>query len=116
MPEVKVFGKRAESIMNYRSFNELNEAVRKWVSTFPEDLDLIVGLPRSGLLVANLIALYLNKDLTDLEGFLEGRVLSTGPRCRKDPFVMDKVKKVLIVDDSVSSGAQLEKVRKKSRR
>ena len=96
--------------MNYKSFSDLNLAVKKWISTLPKDFDLIVGIPRSGLLVANLLALYLNKPLTDVEGLCEGRILSAGPRYGKRPD-FSKIRKVLVVDDSVCSGSQMRKTK-----
>ncbi len=83
--------------MNYRSVADLNLAIKRWMVKLPKDFDLIVGIPRSGLLVANLLALYLNKPLTDVEGLLEGRILSAGPRCGKVPDFTE-IKKVFVVD------------------
>lgn len=60
--------------MNYRSIVDLNSDIKKWISELPNDLDLIVGIPRSGLLVANLLALHLNLPLTDVEGLIENRI------------------------------------------
>ena len=36
-----------------------------------KNVDLVVGIPRSGMLPANLIAMYLNKPFTDINSFLE---------------------------------------------
>ena len=51
--------------MFYRSMNDLNQAIVAWTRTLPRSPDLIVGIPRSGLLVANMIALYMNRAMTD---------------------------------------------------
>lgn len=101
--------------MNYRSVSDLNEAIKCWICQLPEDLNIIVGIPRSGLLVANLLALYLNLPLTDVEGLCQRRILSTGPRLdeKRIPNFSNKDLKVLVVDDSVYSGTQMEKVKEK---
>lgn len=56
--------------MNFRTINDLNNLISKNLDKIPKDIDLIVGVPRSGLFVANLIALYLNLPLTDFDSFL----------------------------------------------
>ena len=44
--------------MNYRSVASLDRLVLEWLCRLPRDLDVIVGVPRSGMLVANLLALH----------------------------------------------------------
>jgi len=100
--------------MNYRSIANLNSDIKHWISELPYDLDIIVGIPRSGLLVANLLALYLNLPMTDVEGLCENRILSAGPRLGNNKIPdLSKSKKVLVVDDSVCSGAQMRKIKSK---
>ena len=99
--------------MNFRSINDLCNLIRNKISLVPSDVDLIIGIPRSGLLAANYIALLLNKPLTDIEGFVDGRILSSG-RTKDISHNVDKIsdaKKILIVDDSIASGASLKKCR-----
>jgi len=43
-----------------------------------DDIDLIVGIPRSGLLVANLMVLHRNLPMTDVIGLHDGRLTDTG--------------------------------------
>ena len=58
--------------MNYRSVNDLNHCIVANLHRLPRDIDLVVGIPRSGVLAASLIALHLNLPLVDLDGFIEG--------------------------------------------
>jgi len=44
--------------MNYRSVSQLNADTRRLGQEPLGDVDLIVGIPRSGLLAANLLCLY----------------------------------------------------------
>lgn len=101
--------------MNYRSIADLNEDTLAWTRSLPRDFDLVVGIPRSGLLVANLLALRLGLPMTDVDGLLEGRVFKAGIRCasaQEDNFFAKK-RKVLIVDDSYLSGGQMAKNKKR---
>ncbi|MFX1264154.1 MAG: glycosyltransferase [Promethearchaeota archaeon] len=90
----------------------MNRDIKALVPKLPADLDLIVGIPRSGLLAASLLALYLNLPITDIDGLCEKRVLETG-LYRKFGKVFDfsRCKKVLVIDDSINSGATIEKAK-----
>ncbi|NQX76321.1 phosphoribosyltransferase family protein [Gilvibacter sp.] len=97
--------------MNYRSIKDLNEIILKRLSIIPRDIDLIVGVPRSGMLPANLLALYLNRPYTDIDSFLKGHVYKAGARGQ---FInIDAIKKVLVVDDSIASGGALREVKER---
>lgn len=97
--------------IEYRSIADMNQLIIRKMSVLPHDIDLVVGIPRSGMLPANLIALYLNKPFTDIDSFIEGRIYSSGNR---GSFI-DKAnsQKVLIVDDSICSGDALNKAKNK---
>lgn len=93
--------------MNYRSIADMNNIILKRISIIPRDFDLIVGIPRSGMLPANLLALYLNRPYTDINSFRNGHIYKAGARGQ---FIDVKdYKKILIVDDSVSSGSAINK-------
>ena len=66
--------------MNYRSVADLNRSIVSWLPSLPGDIELIVGVPRSGLLAANLLALHRNLPLTDIDGLLAGRIFESGDR------------------------------------
>lgn len=101
--------------MNFRSLTDLVAMTRKGVHDLPRDFDLVVGIPRSGLLPATMIALLTNKPLIDFEGFLAGRMPTSGfTRKVEINFTeMGQVKRILIVDDSVRSGRNLHDVRRR---
>lgn len=96
--------------IRFRGFADLNRAIVRALPELPRDLDLVVGVPRSGMLVANLLALHLNLPFTDLEGFLEGRLIGTGRRKLRDRADVG-TRKALVVDDSVASGREMRRVR-----
>jgi orotate phosphoribosyltransferase len=100
--------------MRYRSVADLDDDIVEWLPRLPRDLELIVGIPRSGLLAANLLALHLNLPMTDVEGLIAGRVLQPGPRYAAGVAgLLDKPANILVVDDSVLFGSQLETVKKR---
>lgn len=96
--------------MEYRSIAELNDRVVDWIGVLPRDLDLIVGIPRSGMLAANLLALHLHLPFTDLDGFCTGRILASGQRGVPDAD-LNRSLSVLVVDDSVCSGVSMRRAR-----
>lgn len=98
--------------MRYVTIAELSDMIRQNLWKIPHDIDLVVGIPRSGLMVANIIALYLNKRLSDLDSFIEGRIFACGEN-RVSMVSTDQVKRVLVVDDSVHSGTALNKAKRK---
>ena len=101
--------------MNYRSVSDLNAAVVRNLSRLPRDVEVVVGIPRSGLLAASLVALYLNKPLADIEGFLQGRLLRAGNRLdgRVNEKLDPQTSRALVVDDSIQSGREIARVREK---
>ncbi len=100
--------------MNYRSYQDLSDHIKYNVNNLPHDIDLIVGVPRSGLLAANIMALHMNLPLCDYSSLIENRELGSGKTRRtKKPglkFPQDS-QHVLIVDDSVGSGATMLEIK-----
>ena len=77
----------------------------EWIQTFPRRYDLIVGVPRSGMFVASLIALKLGKGLTTPDLLQQGRYWHSGQV--KEKLALDATNHVLIVDDSVDTGRSM---------
>lgn len=98
--------------MNYKSFSDLSKDIKSNLHKIPKDVSLVVGIPRSGLLAANLMAIYLNLPLTDIDSFIKGQILSS---CfRADGFEDNAFKgKILIVDDSVATGKAIVDAKEK---
>lgn len=95
--------------MNYRNITDLNNIILKRLNIIPRDFDLIVGVPRSGMLPANLLSLYLNKPYTDIHSFLNGHIYKAGARSQF--FDISEFKKILVVDDSIASGSAMLEVK-----
>ena len=93
--------------MYYRNVSDLNKIILKRLNVIPRDFDLIVGIPRSGMLPANLLALYLNRPYTDIHSFINGHIYKAGARGQF--FDIKDFKKILVVDDSIASGSAMDK-------
>ena len=101
--------------MNFRTISDLDNLITKNLALLPKDIDLVIGVPRSGLFAANIISLYLNLPLTDLDSFLAGRIYDCGStRVNKNWIseITDDVK-VLLVEDSSISGNSLAEIKNK---
>lgn len=93
--------------MNYRSVSDLGASARQLAQSLPGDIDLVVGIPRSGLLAANLLCLHLDRPMTDVDGLCNERFLQTGRRYDGNVSSFDDIERVLVLDDSVKSGTQM---------
>lgn len=90
----------------------MSDVIRQNAWKVPADVDLIVGVPRSGMIPALMLAELLNKRCADLDAFIEGRQMSCGNRQQfmTHPF---KEGKVLVIDDTFYSGAAMRLTRER---
>lgn len=98
---------------DYRSYSDLSRDLRNVLPSIPNDVDLIVGIPKSGMIPAMMLGVLLGVSTTELDGFLEGRPTTHGIR-RAHEFQRQKVedcKKVLIVDDCLDTGRSLREAK-----
>lgn len=99
------------SYIEYRSVSSLGEVLLKNLHKFPHNADLIVGIPRSGMLPATLLSLYLNKPLTDLDSFIKGHIYGAGNRGKTINLTQSDL--IIVVDDTISSGRAMKAARLK---
>lgn len=99
--------------MNFRTYDDLTKCIMKNLYKLPRDIDLIVGIPRSGIMAAGIIALYLNLPFVDIDKFVQGGNLKTGTtrKCKSWIRSVNEAKHVLVVDDSVSSGKAISEAK-----
>jgi uncharacterized HAD superfamily protein/hypoxanthine phosphoribosyltransferase len=98
--------------MNYRSVNDLSRLVSQNACNVPTDVEVVVGIPRSGMLAASIIALKANLPLTDLYSFIRNDELRKGSTRSYKLSQLVKpqdARKILLVDDSIASGNSLQK-------
>lgn len=101
--------------MNYRSISDMNDAVVRNLHRLPRDIDLVVGVPRSGILAATLVSLTANIPMTDLDSFLAGRIYTSGITKRWAGLdrQTSEMRKILVIDDSIIGGTAMRDAREK---
>ena len=82
--------------------------VLKWTEQLPNDFDVIIGVPRSGLFIANLIASKLGRPLSTPDNFIRGEIWSS-----HDVDKPHQIRRILLVEDSIGTGNSLIKAREK---
>ena len=98
--------------MRYVTIKELSNLIRQNMWKIPHDIDCVIGIPRSGMLPATMIALYLNTNLSDIDSFLQGKCFEIG-QSRPQMMKHHIIKKVLVVDDSIGAGGSMTRAREK---
>ncbi len=101
--------------MNFKTIQNMTFDIFNSLNQIPREVDLIVGVPRSGMLAASIIALYLNLPLTDIDSFVKGQIYEAGDTKHNDSWIssVDEARKVLVVEDSINTGRSIKKVRTK---
>ena len=101
--------------MKYISINEMNDIVRKNLNKIPNDIDLVVANPRSGLLPETIISLIKNLPICDIDSFAQNRIYSHGST-KENNFINDinDARQILIVEDSSYSGNSINLIKNKS--
>lgn len=96
-------------MFNFISYAELASIIRSGITKIPTDVDLIVGVPRSGMVPAFMAGLLLNKSVIDIESFLVGGRPGHGhTRNVAQPLeTASDAKSILLIDDSVNSGESM---------
>jgi uncharacterized HAD superfamily protein/hypoxanthine phosphoribosyltransferase len=99
--------------MNFRTVDDLNICICKHIAKVPRDVDLIVGIPRSGMLAASLLGLHLNLPFADLHTFLDGKIYQAGTTRKRENWISSasEARRVLVVDDSISTGEAIKKAK-----
>lgn len=97
--------------MNYKSFADLSTDINHNLFKLNDgDYDLIVGIPRSGMIPAYMIGLYLNVHVTSLDSLINNDKLTSGiSRDTKTPLVLARdAQRILLVDDSIVTGKAMQ--------
>jgi len=92
--------------MEFITYEQLERDIIDFSREIPSDIDVIVGVERSGLLPATLLALHLNKPLLTLNEYIHNVVSDY----IDSKVSLKSVYKALIVDDSVSSGRTFQEI------
>lgn len=102
--------------MKFKTIQDLNSIIKENIYKLANNnIDLIVGVPRSGMLPATIISLYLNLPLTDIDGLLNNKIYNLGNTKVKENWIksIDEARNILIVEDSSASGNSIKELRDK---
>ena len=89
--------------MNFISYAQLYDDIIEFSHKLPHDLDAVVGIPRSGLVPASILATHMNLKLGVL---CDGSILILDGGVRDTNHAYNKI---LVLDDSIDSGHTIEK-------
>lgn len=94
-------------MITIKSVHDLNLLITKNLHILSKlDIDIVVGIPRSGLLVATIIATHLQKPVSDLHSYISNRALiASGKFNNIDPNIPLNI---LLVDDSINTGKSMQ--------
>lgn len=96
--------------MSFVNYQELVRDTLEFAKHIPKP-DLVVGVPRSGLLPANILALHWNIPITTPDLLLKKQSLGGGTRLTFNKNGV--IRKVLVIDDSYNTGAAMTEVKVK---
>lgn len=101
--------------MQYRSISDMTRLITAKLPLIPQDIDLVVGIPRSGILPAITISLMLNRRYADLDCFLQGRMSGAGSTKLHSGLISDlsEVRHILVIDDSLNRGHAMQEARER---
>lgn len=94
---------------NFKDFNYINALIMNSLEKIPTNIDIIVGIPRSGLIVSTLIAEYIGKPSTDLQSYIFGHdnIRMAKSSVAPETHIAEQ-KNVLLVDDGLGSGVSMQ--------
>jgi adenine/guanine phosphoribosyltransferase-like PRPP-binding protein len=95
------------------TFISLHDAI-SWIDDWcielqPQNYDIIAGIPRGGLIIASIIATRYDKPLSTPDELLNGKAW-------RAETLIAKGSKVLLIDDTLSSGYTMQKTREEIRK
>lgn len=95
----------------FRSYDDLFKTISTHASILPTDIDMIVGIPRSGMVPAYMLGLLLNKPVSTFNEYVQG--VDAGHGERQINMRNSSKRSILFVDDSIHSGVQLNKIKER---
>ena len=101
--------------MKYVTLSDLMRTLRTQFYRVPHDVDFVLGVPRSGMLAANVLAEWLNVPCVDVDSFCAGSKPTGGRRVAYHTDSGRTRKRVLVVDDTIFNGGTMVQTRDKLR-
>jgi adenine/guanine phosphoribosyltransferase-like PRPP-binding protein len=104
----------AATALNFRTIADLNRVIKRHLHRIGE-FEFVVGVPRSGLLPATMLALHLNLPMVAMADLLRGdfgqRLTSRGGRAHRRLHDPRTRLRALVVDDSINTGRSLRRTK-----
>ena len=97
--------------MIYHSFEDMADTIRRNLWKVPQDVGLIVGIPRSGMIAALMVAELMQRRCATLDDLVAGRAMSCGGRGTM--MHAGNPRRVLVIDDTVNRGRAMRKARRR---
>ena len=98
--------------MTIKTIADLNNTIRNNLAKIPHNIDFIIGIPRSGMLPATIIAEYLNAPLIDLNSFISGSKPTGGLRLGFRRYKgLEGKRRALVIDDTTFNGRAMNEAR-----
>jgi len=92
--------------MNFRTYEDMNLSIVKVLDKIrAKEIDLVVGIPRSGIAPAAFIALHLQLPYADLQTYINRKASTTSGKT----LDLNKKNRILLVDDSINTGSSFNK-------
>ena len=98
---------------HYVTLSDLSVMIRKNFYKIPHDIDFVIGVPRSGMIPACIIAEFLNVAVIDVDSFIHGAKPTGGNRLHFRQYNAKPHPKVLVIDDTVFSGTAMLRTKDK---
>ena len=93
------------AVLNFRTIENLNLAIVKRLTEIRKlNIDLIVGIPRSGMLPASLLATHLQLPFTDIDSYNANRWYVRNKKVTVPDDMPNKSLRILLVDDTINTG------------
>lgn len=99
------------AVLNFKTVDDLNLAIVQNLHKIRQlNIDLIVGIPRSGMIPASLLATHLQLPFTDVDSYNSKRWYIRDKKITVPADITDKPLKVLLVDDTINTGNAMRNV------
>jgi uncharacterized HAD superfamily protein/hypoxanthine phosphoribosyltransferase len=95
--------------LKYKDYFDISLDIKKNIGKLPLDIDLVVGIPRSGMIPAYMLGFILNTRVCSIDEYIHGLTGSHGDTRFKP--ANEKIEKVVVIDDTVSSGKAMSQAR-----
>lgn len=96
--------------LNYRSLEDMVSELKTKAFMIPEGVDLVVGIPRSGMVPAYLVGLMLSRPVISFDEYLMDISATKGDRPQNDIAPNKSQINALFVDDSINFGNAFNRI------